>query len=86
MRASRSERGAIAPGTGLILKWARKGRPEEGSLTFCQIVALVLPHRSVVARRFRSRGDQSKPFYGSRGRRAVPRSSESIEDKVQIRD
>lgn len=30
---------------------ARKGRPEEGSLTFCQIVALVLPHRSVVARR-----------------------------------
>jgi hypothetical protein len=48
------ERGAVVPGTGLILEWTRKGRGEERSVfaPFCQIVALMLPHRSVVAGRF----------------------------------
>ena len=48
-----TERSAIVPGTGLILERARKGRGEERSvlLSFCQIDALMLPHRSVVAGR-----------------------------------
>ncbi|QPD02294.1 MAG: hypothetical protein Nkreftii_000068 [Candidatus Nitrospira kreftii] len=42
-----------APGTGLILERSGEGRCESGlfSLTFCQIVALMFPHRDVVAGR-----------------------------------
>jgi len=45
-----TERSAIEPRSGLILERPREGRCEERfSLTFCQIVALMLPHRSVFA-------------------------------------
>lgn len=42
-----------APGTRLILKWPRKVVAKNGpfSLTFCQIIASMLPHRNVVAGR-----------------------------------
>ena len=46
-----TELGPIAPCAGLNIEWPGKGCREERafSLTFCQIVALVLPHRSVFA-------------------------------------
>ena len=40
LKVIETERGPIAPRTGLIFPF---------SLTFCQIVALMLPHRSVFA-------------------------------------
>ena len=42
------KRGPIAPLSGLIREWPRKGRCEERTLLliFCQVVVLMLPHRS----------------------------------------
>jgi hypothetical protein len=48
-----SERGTVAPSAELILDGREKVVAKNGpfSLTFCQIVTLMLPHRSVVAGR-----------------------------------
>ena len=42
-------RSPIAPRPGLILEWAENVATKKGpfSLSFCQIVALMFPHRSV---------------------------------------
>jgi hypothetical protein len=48
-----TERGPVGSGAGLILKVREKVVAKNGpfSLMFCQIVALMFPHRSVVAGR-----------------------------------
>ena len=40
LQVAKTERGAIAPGTGLILEWPREGRGEERAL-----LADILPDR-----------------------------------------
>lgn len=46
-----TEGAPVAPFSGLVPEWAGESRREEGpfSLWFCQIVALMFPHRSVFA-------------------------------------
>ena len=51
LKVIETERGAIAPRAGLILEGREKVVAKNGlfSLTFCQIVVLMLPHRSLFA-------------------------------------
>ncbi|MDR4468337.1 MAG: hypothetical protein MRJ68_08565 [Nitrospira sp.] len=42
LQVAKTERGAIAPGAGLIFEWARKGRREERAL-----LADILPDRGL---------------------------------------
>ena len=51
LKVIETKRGSIAAFLRLILEWAGEGRREERTflLPFCQIVALMLPHRIVFA-------------------------------------
>lgn len=53
LKVVETEGDTIAPGAGSILEWPQKGCWKNGpfSLTLCQIMALMFPHRSVVAGR-----------------------------------
>lgn len=53
-QCSETERGAVVPGSGLFLERALKNvvaKNRPFSLTFFQIVALMFPHRNLVAGR-----------------------------------